>query len=133
MVRAPAGVMNQWREQIQTRTHKFVVDVILLLQAIPDRSDTRQVKDQLAGAAAGLDLNWRAACRARSHKEFTAKLGTVLGEADEAEACLDTIWDAHLSTGDDARRLRAESKELRAIFAKASRTAGDNERRNKRD
>ena len=46
-------------------------------------------QDQLAGAASGLDLNWRAACRARSHKEFTAKLGIVLEEADEAEGCLD--------------------------------------------
>ena len=120
--------MNQWREEMKARAHKFSVEVILLLQSIPDRTDTRRVKDQLAGAASGLDLNWRAACRARSHKEFTAKLGTLLEEADEAEGCLDTIWDARLSTCEDARRLRAESKELRAIFAKASATATRNER-----
>jgi four helix bundle protein len=120
--------VNQWREDMKARTHKFSVAVILLLQAIPERTDTRRVKDQLAGAASGLDLNWRAACRARSHKEFTAKLGTVLEEADEAEGCLDTIWDARLSTGDEARRLRAEAKELRAIFAKAATTAVRNQR-----
>ena len=120
--------MNQWREDMKTRTHKFSVDVILLLQSIQERTDTRRVKDQLAGAASGMDLNWRAACRARSHREFTAKLGTVLEEADEAEGCLDTIWDARLSTSEDARRLRAESKELRSIFAKASATATRNER-----
>jgi four helix bundle protein len=119
--------MNQWREEMKARTHRFSVAVILLLQTIPDRTDTRRVKDQLAGAASGLDLNWRAACRARSHKEFMAKLGTVLEEADEAEGCLDTIWDARISTTDDARRLRTESKELRAIFAKASATATRNE------
>ena len=124
--------MNQWREEMKARTHKFSIDVILLLQTIPERTDTRRVKDQLAGAASGVDLNWRAACRARSHKEFTAKLGTVLEEADEAEGCLDTIWDSHLSTSDDARRLRAESKELRSIFARASRTANDNERRDRK-
>jgi four helix bundle protein len=122
--------MSRWREEMKERTHKFSVDVILLLQTIPDRTDTRRVKDQLAGAGSGLDLNWRAACRARSHKEFTAKLGTVLEEADEAEGCLDTIWDARLSTTEEARRLRTESKELRSIFAKASLTATDNERRN---
>src|SRR5205814_2969589 len=92
--RASVGAMNQWREEMKERTHKFSVDVILLLQTIPDRTDTRRVKDQLAGAASGLDLNWRSACRARSHKEFTAKVGTVLEEADEAEGCLQTIWDA---------------------------------------
>jgi four helix bundle protein len=119
--------MNQWREQMKVRTHSFSVDVLILLQTIPDRSDTRRIKDHLAGAASGLDLNWRAACRARAHKEFTAKIGTVLEEADEAEACLDTVWDARLSTSDAARRLRAESKELRAIFAKATKTAQQNE------
>ena len=77
--------MNQWREEMKARTHEFSVAVILLLHTIPDRSETRRVKDQLADAASGLDLNWRAACRARTHKEFTARLGTVLEEADEAE------------------------------------------------
>jgi four helix bundle protein len=124
--------MNPWREEMKVRTHEFAVDVIRLLQTIPDRSDTRRIKDQLAGASAGVDLNWRAACRARSHKEFTAKLGVVVEEADEAEGCLDTIWDASLSTTDEACRLRAESKELRNIFAKASRTASENERRDKK-
>ena len=120
--------MNQWREAMKARTHEFSVGVILLLRTIPDRSDTRRVKDQLAGAASGLDLNWRAACRARTHKEFTARLGTVLEEADEAEGCLDTIWDAHISQTPETKRLRVESKELRSIFAKASHTAERNER-----
>jgi len=120
--------MNQWREGMKARTHRFAVDVMRLLRGIPDRTDTRRLKDQLAGAAVGVNLNWRATCRARSHKEFTAKLGTTLEEADEAEECLDVIHDAGISQGDETQRLRAESKELRSIFAKASRTASDNER-----
>ena len=120
--------MNRWREEMKVRTHKFWVDVLQLLDTIPDGSKTRRLKDQLAGAASGLDLNWRAACRARTHKEFTARVGVVLEEADEAEGCLDTICDAHLSTTDDAERLRGESKELRSIFAKTSLTAQQNEK-----
>jgi four helix bundle protein len=119
--------MNQWREQMKARTHAFSVDVVAFLQSIEDRTDTERLKDQLAGAACGLDLNWRAACRARSHKEFTAKLGIVVEEADEAEGCLDVIWDSQLSVSDPARRLRAESRELRAIFTKAAMTARANE------
>jgi len=83
----------------------------------------------LVGAGSGLDLNWHAACRARSHKEFTAKLGTVLEEAAETEECLDLIHDAGVADGDELRRLRIESKELRSIFAKAARTATANEER----
>jgi four helix bundle protein len=113
---------------MKARTHRFSVDVLLFLRTIPDSTETRRVKDQLAGAASGCDRNWRAACRARSHKEFTAKLGTVLEEADEAEGCLDTIFDAGFNTSVEASRLRTESKELRAIFAQACKTAERNER-----
>ena len=81
--------MNQWREDMKKRTHAFAVDVVRFVQEIPDRPDTRRLKDQLVGAASGADLNWHAACRGRTHKEFTAKVGVVLEEADEAAECLD--------------------------------------------
>jgi four helix bundle protein len=122
--------MNQWREQMKARTHTFVVDVINFVKTLPDRTETRRPKDQLVGAACGVDGNWRAACRARSHKEFTARLGVVVEEADEAEEWLAVLHDTKLSKADELNRLQAESKELRAIFARASRTANENERAN---
>ena len=124
--------MNQWREQMKQRTHAFAVDVIRIVQRIPDRTDTRRLKDQLVGAASGADLNWHAACRGRTHKEFTAKLGVVLEEADEAAECLAVIRDAGIAKGDDMERLCNEAIELRLIFAKATRTASANEERSRR-
>jgi four helix bundle protein len=119
--------MNQWREQMKARTHTFAIGVIAFVKTLPDGSQTRRLKDQLVGAACGVDGNWHAACRARTHKEFAAKLGIVVEEADEAEEWLDVIHDARLSEANELKLLRRESKELRAIFAKASRTANDNE------
>lgn len=124
--------MNQWREEMKRRTHTFAVDVVRLVQAIPERSDTRRLKDQLVGAASGADLNWHAACRGRTHKEFTSKLGVVLEEADEAAECLAVIRDTRLAQGGDLERLCREGNELRLIFAKATRTANENEERAKR-
>jgi four helix bundle protein len=121
--------MNQWREEMKDRTHVFAVAVLRLVATIADRTDTRRLKDQLVGAASGVDLNWHAACRARTHKEFAAKLGIVLEEADESEECLALLDEAGLVSHDTLRTLRAEATELRAIFAKASRTANENERR----
>jgi len=80
------------------------------------------------GAAWGVDGNWRAACCARTHKEFASKLGTVVEEADEAEELLSVIHDAKLSTAAVLPRLRDESTQLRKIFRKASITASENER-----
>jgi len=124
--------MNQWREEMKARTHRFVVDTVNLVKTLPDRIENRRLKDQLVGAACGIDGNWRAKCRARTHKEFTAKLGTVVDEANQAEEWLDAMHDAKLSDASELKRLRGESKELRAIFVRASRTANDNEKNNKR-
>ena len=117
---------------MKQRTHVFAVDVVRLVQQIPDRSDTRRLKDQLVGAASGTDLNWHAACRGRTHKEFTSKLGVVLEEADEAAECLAVIRDTRITDGEELERLCKEGNELRLIFAKATRTANENEERAKR-
>jgi hypothetical protein len=66
--------MNQWREQMKVRTHAFSVDVILLLQTIPDRTDTRRVKDQLAGCAANRKSCERSSPRPREPRSRTKKL-----------------------------------------------------------
>jgi hypothetical protein len=67
---------------------------------------------------------------ARTHKEFTSKLGTVVEEADEAEELLNVIHDSKLSRAPELARLRDESTQLRKIFKRASITASENERRN---
>jgi len=41
-----------------------------------------------------MDMNYRASCRARSHAEFTAKLGLVAEEADETAEWLDVVAEA---------------------------------------
>ena len=124
--------MNQWREDMKKRTHAFAVDVVRFVQGIPDRSDTRRLKDQLVGAASGADLNWHAACRGRTHKEFTSKVGVVLEEADEAAECLAVIRDTRIAEGDDLNRLCQEGHELRLIFGKTARTANENEEKARR-
>jgi|SRR6185295_5093117 len=120
--------MNQWREEMKARTHAFAVAVLDFVQTLADRSESRRLKDQLVGAALGVDGNWRAACCARTHKEFTSKLGTVVEEADEAEELLNVIHDTKLSRAAVLPGLRDESTQLRKIFRKASITASENER-----
>jgi four helix bundle protein len=121
--------MNQWREEMKARTRAFTVAVVAFLRRIPDEPTTNRLKEQMLGAACGTDLNWHTACRARTHKEFAAELGIVLKEAAEAEECFDVFHTAKLGEAAECTRLRQESKELRAIFAKASRTANENEAR----
>jgi four helix bundle protein len=65
-------------------------------------------------SATSVGSNYRAACRARSHKEFVAKIGTVIEEADESNFWLDLLITlGHCTT----------AAELTAIFVASSNTA----------
>lgn len=75
---------------------------------------------QYLRSATGVNSNYRAARRGRSRKEFIAKLGTVVEEADESVEWLEVLRDSKIA---DDPRLLAEAKELLAIFAAALKTA----------
>ena len=69
-------------------------------------------------------FNYRASCRARSHDEFTAKIGLVAEEADESEGWLEFIETGRLIKSSSAlTHLLNESRELVAIFSASVGTA----------
>lgn len=76
--------MRDWRDALEDRTQAFAdaaIDASLRLAALPG---LRQAADQLNAAATSVGANHRAMRRARSDREFAAKLQIVLEEADEA-------------------------------------------------
>jgi four helix bundle protein len=75
---------------------------------------------------------YRAACRARSHAEFTAKIGLVAEEADETQGWLEFIDAATLLTSRELAHLLAESTELSKVFSAMVGTARSNERNRRR-
>jgi len=81
----------------------------------------------LANAAKLVAFNCRASCCARSHTEFTAKLRTVVEEADEAFGWLEFIEAAGLRRIAELRRLIKEADDT-AIMAASYGTARKKER-----
>ena len=77
-------------------------------------------------AASSVAANYGASGRARTPKEFVAKIGVVNEEADESVYWLEYIRDTNLSSGPQLRTLYDEAKELRAIFAASYGTAREN-------
>jgi four helix bundle protein len=61
--------------------------------------------------------NYRAACRARSRREFAARIGIVLEEADESVFWFELIVEAGLARIESFRPLLKEANELVAIVA----------------
>jgi four helix bundle protein len=87
------------------------------------------IRRQLAKSSTGMAFNYRASCRARSHAEYTSKIGTVAEEADESQGWLEFIRDGGLLAHKKIAGLLAEATELTAIFSASVGTARANERR----
>lgn len=110
-------------EELRQRTAAFAGRVLLLAKPLLERPLARQAATQLIAAATSVAANYRAACRARSHAEFTAKLCIVLEEADEPQFWLEFMRDCGLAHSEELTTLISEAGELVAIFTAARRTA----------
>jgi four helix bundle protein len=121
--------MSEQSELLKARTRRFALDVLELIKLLPYTEPGPTVRRQLTKAATSVDMNYRASCRARSHAEFTAKIGVVAEEADESASWLDLIAEAKLLKSDVLPRVQKEAHELEAIFSSSAGTARRNERR----
>jgi len=118
--------MSEQSDLLKARTRRFALDVLELIKLLPHGEPGPTIKRQLTKAATSVDMNYRASCRARSHAEFTAKIGVVAEEADESASWLDLIAEAKLMTSDLLARLQKEGHELEAIFSASAGTARRN-------
>ncbi len=107
-------------DDLQARTKTFAVQTVKFCQGIPTVTETQRIKSQLIGASTSVGANYRAARRARSHAEFTAKIGVVAEEADESEYWLSVVVDLGLGSIETAKKLHEESMELMRIFGKSA-------------
>jgi four helix bundle protein len=108
---------------LQTRTKKFAVRILKLVDHLPNTISGRALGKQIVRSGTSVGANYRAACRARSKAEFTAKLGVVVEEADETLYWLELIVEASLLPGRRVSLLLREADELTAIFAAARYTS----------
>lgn len=123
-------------DQFEERTKQFAIDVVWLCTRLEEVRGLRQVAWQLSDSAGSVAANHRAMRRARSRKEFKAKLQIVNEEIDEsvlwleiAAAVLDrwrtqpgVVPPTISMTRDELSGPLREGGELRSMFAKARRT-----------
>ncbi|MFD2201420.1 four helix bundle protein [Shivajiella indica] len=101
------------KNDLKDRTKRFALAIIDVVEKLPNTISGRAVGNQLVRSGTSVASNYRAASRGRSDKEFVAKIGVVIEEADESEFWLEVInekkWvnvDVHIK----------EANELTAIF-----------------
>jgi four helix bundle protein len=108
---------------LKARTFDFAVAVFQLCRPLMRNPEARVPTGQLVRASASVAANYRASCRARSKRDFIAKLGTVIEESDESLFWLEYLAATDLMSSGATQKLRSESNELVAIFTASQKTA----------
>lgn len=112
--------------ELKIRTRKFAVNILNLVDVLPNRRSAHIIGNQLGRSASSVAANYRAACRGRSHAEFIAKIGVVEEEADESVFWLDILPETKNAKQEEVDPLLNEARQLTAIFTAASKTAKQN-------
>lgn len=108
---------------LQDRTKKFALRVMKLAAALPNTPIGRLIRGQILRAGTSVGSNYRAACRARSKKEFIAKLGIVEEEADESAYWIELMIEGGVMSKKRVGSLLKEANEILAIIIASRKTA----------
>ena len=126
----PNSLSNfDFAEEFRQRTKVFALRIMKLVDRLPTAPSCRTAGMQLVRSGSSVAANYRAACRARSEREFVAKLHIALEEADESVLWLELLDEGgHLPEG-KLDELLAEAKSIMSILGKAEKTARDKQRK----
>jgi len=112
-------------DELKNRTKQFSLLILNLVEKMPNSISSRVVINQLAKRATSVGANYRDVCRARSDKEFVAKLNIVLEEVDETQFWLEIITEMNWLSKSELEFPLKESSELVAIFVSTLKTVNN--------
>jgi four helix bundle protein len=117
-------------DDLQARTDAFADLSIKFVEGLQNLPTVQRLGIQFQSAATSVGANYRAARRARSHADFTSKVGIVSEEADESVFWLTRMKNNNIrSSSVDLDLLLKEADELARIFGASHRTAKRRRRR----
>ncbi|APG65383.1 four helix bundle protein [Tenacibaculum todarodis] len=117
---------TEFVELLKKRTKQLALDVILLYDNIKKTDSTRVIGRQLIRSVTSVAANYRAACIARSQREFFSKMSIVVEEADETLFWLEMLKDAGFVSNEKIEPLMDEALQILKIVSKARKSAGNN-------
>ncbi len=110
-------------DELRKRTKAFALRVINLVEALPDNSIGRVIRNQLLRCGTSVGANYRAAKRAKSTADFISKMGTVEEEADESMYWMELIVEAGLMKEELVSDLYREADEILSMVVASIKTA----------
>ena len=110
-------------EEMKNRTMRYGIRIIRLAEALPRGRAGDLVAKQLVACGTSVGANYSAVCRAKSMRDFVAKLSIVEEEADESLYWLDVIVEAGLMKAPRVEALKKEGEEILSMVVAGIQTA----------
>jgi len=104
------------KRKLQERLKQFAIAIVRFAESLPNTPGLRTVKNQIVRSGTSPAANYRAACRAKSDKDYISKMGTVEEELDETEFWLEFTVGLEEKYREEVTPLWKEGDELLAII-----------------
>lgn len=111
--------------ELKNRTKKYSIAILDLVEMRPNTISGRAVSNQIVRSGTSVGANYRAVCRARSDREFIAKMSIVIEESDETLFWLEIILQKEWVNKSQVDGIWKEGNELTAIFVSSMKTIKD--------
>ena len=115
----------EFAKVLTQRTKWLGISVVKLVGTFPGKVEYWIIGKQLIRSATSVAANYRAVTRARSNKEFLAKMSIVVEECDETLFWLEILEDAQLVDKSILKDIQEETNELLKVLAKSKKTMTD--------
>lgn len=106
------------KEDLRERLTIFAVRIIKMVDLLPSSIAGNAIARQIVRSGTSPSANYRAACLAKSDKDFINKLKMVEEELDETSHWLDIIMRSQMIEITRIQPLYQENKELLGIIVK---------------
>jgi len=110
-------------DNLKQRTRTFALRVIRLCESLPKDRTADVIAMQLLRSGTSVGANYRSACRAKSNRDFIAKMGIVEEECDECLYWMDLLIEAGIVEERLLTNLKKEADELLSIIIASIKTA----------
>ena len=107
------------KNELQERLTNFAVRIVKMVDAMPSSVSGLAISRQIVRSGTSPSANYRAACIAKSDKDFLNKLKMVEEELDETLHWLNIIMRCELLKPSRIEPLHQESTELLSIITKS--------------
>ena len=107
------------KEELQERMTAFAVRIVKMVDSMPTTVSGHAIARQIIRSGTSPSANYRAACLAKSDKDFVNKMKMVEEEFDETCHWLEIIMRSEMMPIPRLQPLYQESKELLSIIVKS--------------